>query len=234
MLAIRLLLITLLSTLPAWSLAGEGTQENVLHVVPVTEEPLHVVRHRSEGFLIYTNWIEPGIWTQYHEHRNDLLALIVGDTVASSESLAGERREQTAPAGTLVLFPYSDDSAPYVHRVGATGEKPFINVGLEFLRPPADACRAKLAPWDEPHARELASNRRGQGYRLTLPSGAVVKLPQDGHGLLLAPLAEGKLQLDLESWRAIVGGFRFFAEARPRQVKNLGPSELGLVVFLAC
>ena len=51
--------------------------------VPVTKEPLHVVQHRGAHFLIYTNWIEPGVWTLYHQHRNDLLAVIAADTKAA-------------------------------------------------------------------------------------------------------------------------------------------------------
>jgi hypothetical protein len=44
-----------------------------LEAVPEHEEPLHVVAHRGAHFtMIYSNRIEPGLWTRYHQHRNDL------------------------------------------------------------------------------------------------------------------------------------------------------------------
>jgi len=171
-LGISFLLFTMLLAPSAGSLAGAGSGDNAVRVVPVIEEPLHIARYHSDRFLIYTNWIEPGTWTQFHEHRNDLLAVIVADTSAASQALSSEPRKQSANAGTLVLFPYSDESEPYVHRVGATGDTEFINVGLEFLQPLAAACRSHPAPWDEPHLRSMDSTRRGQGYHLTLPAEA--------------------------------------------------------------
>ena len=42
----------------------------------VLEEPLRVVRYRSDPFIVYTNWVEPGQWTLYHAHDKDLLAVI--------------------------------------------------------------------------------------------------------------------------------------------------------------
>jgi hypothetical protein len=53
--------------------------------VPVIAEPLHVVRHSSGHFLIYSNRIEPGVWTLHHEHDNDQLAVIDADTTAASQ-----------------------------------------------------------------------------------------------------------------------------------------------------
>ena len=233
-LAIHFLLFTLLLAPSAGSLAEAGSGDNAVRVVPVIEEPLHIVRYHSDRFLIYTNWIEPGTWTQYHEHRNDLLAVIVADTSAASQALYSEPRMQSANAGTLVLFPYSDESEPYVHRVGATGDTTFINVGLEFLQPLAASCHSNLSSWNEPHALSMDSTRRGRGYRLSLPAEAEVNLPQGGSALLLAPMSDGNLLLDRDSWSISVGGFRFFEENRPRLIKNRGPSEISLVVFQAC
>ena len=79
-----LLLIPIVNTVVA-----AGTPDAAPQAVPVTEEPLHVVKYRDDHFLIYTNWIEPGIWTLYHEHENNLLAVIVADTVAASQAAGG-------------------------------------------------------------------------------------------------------------------------------------------------
>jgi hypothetical protein len=88
-------------------------------VVPVTEEPLHIVRYRSERFTIYTNRIKPGVRTLYHTHQNDLLAVIVLDTTVTSQAAGDAPRTQTATAGSVAFFPYADSPTPYAHRVGA-------------------------------------------------------------------------------------------------------------------
>ena len=216
------------------TVAAAGTHETAPQVVPVTEEPLHVVRYRDDHFLIYTNWIEPGTWTLYHEHKNDLLAVIVADTVAASQALGEAPREQAAPAGALVFFPYADDATPFVHRVSASGNATFINVGLEFLDPPSATCPAQLEDWNVKGSKPLPPNRRGQGYHLTLGPGATVAMPRGGRGLLLAPLAPATFQFANEVWTASVGEFRLYTDNRPEQLQNAGGTEVTLVVFDAC
>jgi hypothetical protein len=214
--------------------AVAGAADSTPRIVPVTEEPLHVVKYRDDQFLIYTNWIEPGVWTLYHAHENDLMAVIVADTMAASQTLGESPREQAAPAGALVFFPYADDPAPFVHRVSASGNSTFINVGLEFLAPPSASCTAQLEDWNVPASKPLPPNRRGQGYHLTLAPGATVAMPRGGRGLLLAPLAPATLQLANEVWTASVGQFRLYTDDRPEQLQNAGGAEVTLVVFDAC
>jgi hypothetical protein len=206
--------------------------EAAIQAVPVTQEPLHVVQYRGEHFLIYTNWIEPEVWTLYHEHRNDLLAVIVADTVVASQSPHAVPREQAAPAGTVAFFPYAD--APFVHRVGTRGSTAFINIGLEFRDPLATACADKPPHWNAAPARALAANRRGQAYHLSLPAGAEVTLPPGGRGLLLAPLDTASLQIDNGVWNAAIGDFRFYDRDRPTRLRNSGAAVATLVVFDAC
>ena len=102
------------------ALAGQGPG-SASAPVPVTAEPLHVVRHEGEHFILYTNWIEPGTWTLYHEHRNDQMSVIAADVVGATQVPAQEPRELGVPAGIVVFFPYADSPSPYVHRVGARG-----------------------------------------------------------------------------------------------------------------
>ncbi len=52
--------ISVLCMLPAASIQAGPAKDTALVTLPVTEEPLHLVKHNSEQFLIYTNWIEPG------------------------------------------------------------------------------------------------------------------------------------------------------------------------------
>ena len=181
--------------------------------VPVTAEPLHEVQHRGQHFLIYTNWIEPGVWALYHQHRNDLMAVIAADTRAASQEPAAAPREQEGPAGSVIFFPYADSPRAYVHRVGATGDTPFVNVGLEFLDAPDAACDTTALTWSETSAQPLEPNRRGRPYRLELPADKRVTLPRSGRALLLVPLGAAELELDRESWPAGVGDFRFYGQA---------------------
>ncbi len=218
------------AAMPARAEAAGGT----IHSVPVMDEPLHVVRHRGAAFIVYTNWIEPGVWTQYHQHRNDLLAVIPAATTAASQEAGGEPREQSAPAGTLVLFPYADSDAPFVHRVGGSGKSPFINIGLEFQDAITASCPDSLAAWGGANVEALAPNRRGQGYRLRLEGGAEAALPKQGRGLLIVPLGTARLAVDEAPWNARLGDFRFYDGAFPGSLRNPGAQTVNLVVFSAC
>lgn len=213
--------------------AGEpaGTAVDAL---PVIEEPLHVVRHRGEHFQIYTNWIEPGVWTLYHAHHNDLLAVIAADVTAASQAPGSEPREQAAPAGTVLFFPYADSRVPYVHRVGVRGDGPFVNIGLEFRDPPTAACAKRSPRWGEGRAEALVPNRRGQAYRLRLSPDDEIELPGAGRGLLLVPLGDATLNLGHEMWKATAGDFRFYEGAWPGRLRNHGDTAATLVLFDAC
>lgn len=223
----------LLTLAAALSQAGDNAGI-AIQAVPVTQEPLHVVVHRGEHFMVYTNWIEPGVWTLYHEHRNDLLAVIAADTAAASQLPGAEPQQQAAPAGTLVFFPYADSDVAFVHRVGGRGSSPFINIGLEFQDSIAAACPARRPGWNEARAEVLAPNRRGQGYRLQLPVAATVALPQHGRGLLIVPLAEASLEIDGEEWSAVIGDFRFYDRDLPGSIRNSGTAAVTVVFFDAC
>ncbi|MFV0476800.1 MAG: hypothetical protein ACK5ME_03075 [Parahaliea sp.] len=51
--------------------------------VSVMDESLHIFGYHSNRFMIYTNWIEPGVWTRCHKHEHDQVAIIAaGTTVA--------------------------------------------------------------------------------------------------------------------------------------------------------
>lgn len=225
--------------------ASEATTADEIRAtaVPASQEPLHVVRYDAEPFMIYTNDVMPGIWTQYHQHHSDLLAVIAGGTQVGGQVPGEEAKSQNVPSGTVAFFPYSDSAAPYVHRVGVTGEQPFVNVGLEFHGPLGDQCQ-RITPWQDPAIATVTSNRRGSAYHLLLASGASAALPEQGRGLLLVPLdepkAEKNLLLDSTQWLPALGDFRFYSDfnqpqqPRPATIKNNGSSNVRLVVFVAC
>lgn len=208
---------------------------------PAADEPLHIVRHRSAAFLIYTNHIAPGMWTQFHSHRNDLLAMIAADTRAASQKPDAPIDVQRAPAGAAVFFPYADAATAFVHRVGVEGDAPFVNVGLEFLEAPAGQC-AQHAPWQSVEAAPVARNRRGFAYRLSLPAGHAAALPAQGRGLLIVPLpASGEvadLALDGARWQAAAGDFRFFDATqnatRAQRLHNAGATAQAVTLFVVC
>lgn len=223
----------LLAALAGAVFAAEPEPATV-EAVPVTEEPLHVVRYTSEQFMIYTNWIEPGVWTLYHRHPTDLLAVIPAAASVLGQVPGAEPEGQVAPAGSVVFFPYGDGAEPYVHRVGARGDSPFINVGLDFQVPPVSDCESGISGWQSAQATEIASNRRGKAYRLTLPADSRLGLPASGSALLLVPMEPAALRIDSESWEPTVGDFRFFESERPQEVGNIGQAAAQLVMFHAC
>jgi hypothetical protein len=243
--AIRYLVISLfvLVGFSVHAIASSDRDDIRSNAVPVTDEPLHIVRYDSPPFLIYTNYIVPGTWTLYHRHRSDLLALIAGDAQVSGQ-VAGEAAvSQVAPAGSAIFFSYSDQAEPYIHRVGAFGERPFVNVGLEFHDPMGTQCQ-EVPQWTDPAIESVTSNRRGSAYRLMLDAGSTITLPGQGRGLMLVPLAPlGQapgLELDAAQWTPTLGDFRFYSDpgkdgsARPTRLKNVAEDRIRLTVFVAC
>ena len=152
------------------------------------------VRYRSPRFVLYTNNFLPGHVTLYHSHRNDLVAVIAGDSIAVNQKPGGEPTEQKVPAGTVVLFPYADLPSPYVHRISVAGELPFINIGVEFLDaiPSAETC-AQLTPLQLESVAMISDNRRGRGYSVALAAGQTalaVAVPVTAGCVLMAMTGE--------------------------------------------
>lgn len=211
---------------------------DAVRVVPVTEEPGHIVRYQSPHFLIYTNRLMPGYQTLYHEHRNDLLAVIAGDTIAVNQKPDGQPTEQKVPAGTVILFPYADLPKAYVHRVSVAGELPFINVGLEFLDAwPIDPRRSQAPLLNAAGIIVLNENRRGRAYRVDLAPGVSLALPEQGSGLLIVALKPLVTTLETKGtasrWEPAQGDFRFFETTWPQRISNLSAGIASLVVFQA-
>lgn len=208
-------------------------------VVSVTEEPGHIVRYRSPRFVIYTNNFAPGDWTMYHQHRNDLLAVIAGDTVAINQKLGGEPGEQRVPAGTVAFFPYADMPDGYVHRVSVGGTKPFINIGIDFQESVLSAERLALMPaWDGNGVNTIAENRRGRAYRIELGAGQSLALPDRGSALLIVTLSTATISFlttgnDASRWESAAGDFRFFETTRPQRISNASANAASLIVFQA-
>ena len=203
-------------------------------VVPATEEPGHIVRYRSPRFVLYTNNFLPGHVTLYHSHRNDLLAVIAGDSIAVNQKPGGEPTEQKVPAGTVVLFPYADLPSPYVHRISVAGELPFINIGVEFLDAiPSAEMRAQLMPLKLDSVTMISDNRRGRGYSVALAAGQTLAIPSQGSAVLVVAVDEGQLQLDDAAWTVTKGDFRFFESTRPKRVSNSSTHGIVLILFHA-
>ena len=208
-------------------------------VVAVTDEPGHIVRYRSPRFVAYTNNFVPGDWTLYHQHRNDLLAVIAGDTVAINQKLGGEPGEQSVPAGTVAFFPYADMPDGYVHRVSVGGAKPFINIGIDFPEPvPGPERRALVPAWDGIGVKAIAENRRGRAYRMELAGGQSLALPACGSALLVVVLSNATINFSSSGnepsrWETASGDFKFFETSRPQQIGNAAASAASVIVFLA-
>lgn len=211
---------------------------SALAAVPVSEEPLHIVRYRSPHFVIYTNNLGPGESTQYHEHRNDLLAVISGATVAINQKWNDEPGQQRVPAGTVAFFPYGDMPNGYVHRISVGGTLPFINVGVDFQdAPPSVERRASLKLLAGDYITAIGENRRGRAYRVDLSAGQSLALPQQGSAVLLVALGTAQIALEgndsTAHWNSIQGDFRFFEASWPPSLKNTSTSATSLVIFQA-
>lgn len=225
---IRLLLaISLLSMLAA-------AQEENVTIVPVLEEPLHVVRYRSDQFIIYTNWIEAGQWTLYHAHDKDLLAVIAADALVTGQVFGKPAEDLEAPAGAAVFFPYADLTDAYVHRLTSRPPGPFVNVGLEFQNPPEPDCPNRLATWHADSVQAYDGNRRGRPYLVQLTPGRQLELPDAGAALLLVPLGPVSLSLDGEAWTADVGDHRLYHRTRLQTLENTGAHAAALILFHVC
>lgn len=208
--------------------------EEAVTVVPVDREPLHEVRYNSDKFTIYTNWIEAGQQTLYHQHHRDLLSLLPADLSVETQVLGESVNVQSAPAGGFVFFPYADLPEPYVHRLKALEPGPFINIGLEFAASGDKECVDGGASWSGEGITAAAENRRGRGYRVSVPAASQLELPRSPGGLLLVPMGDYEITLDAEIWKSRLGDFRFFEQDSPGELINRGSNIADLLVFVAC
>ncbi len=209
-------------------------QERDVTIVPVLEEPLHVVRYRSDQFIVYTNWIEAGKWTLYHAHDKDLLAVIAADASVTWQVFGKPAEDLEAPAGAAVFFPYADLPEAYVHRLTSRPPGPFVNVGLEFQNPPESDCSTTLATWAAGNVKPYEVNRRGRPYQVQLSPGMQLGAPKGGSALLLVPLGPVNLSLNGEAWTADVGDHRLYHETRLQTLENTGAQAAALILFHAC
>ncbi len=167
-------------------------------VMPVEQEPRHTIVFENDQLRVYDVNLQPGEETAYHEHRNDLLTVVVIASKVANQVLGQEEKIDQAPSGVLIYSPYRTQGG-FRHRVLATQGQPFHVLGIGLKGDNHGASEVLLGRPDEP----LFRFPQGQVQRLTLEPGAAVSLTE---GLLVAldagQLSDATLQAGQVWWQA--------------------------------
>lgn len=170
--ALGLLSATLLgcSASPKVTDSGIKTQTPV---IPVEQESRHKTVFENDQLRVYDVKLQPGEETAFHEHRNDLLTVVVIASTVANQTLGQAEKVDRAPSGVLIYSPYQTQG-PFRHRILASQGEAFHVLGIGLKGDNHGASEVLLGRPDEP----LFRFPQGQVQRLTLAPGEEVSLTE--------------------------------------------------------
>ncbi|GAB3093344.1 hypothetical protein G8770_06380 [Aestuariicella hydrocarbonica] len=183
-------------------------------VMPVEQEPRHTIVFENDQLRVYDVNLQPGEETAFHEHRNDLLTVVLIASKVANQTLGQAEKIDQAPSGVLVYSPYQTQG-PFRHRVMASQGQPFHVLGIGLKGDNHGAAEVLLGRPDEPSFRFP----QGQVQRLTLAPGAMAQV----QGLMIA-LDAGRLS---SSTSSLSPGHLWWQE--PGSLRNQGDAPIRLL-----
>lgn len=196
----------------------------------VDQEPYHRLIQDLGRYRIFDVEVPSGATTAFHLHHADNFSVRVNNSTFANETLDGKVTQVTATPGSLTYGTASVES-PYGHRLSTTSATSFRTIMIEVKKPlPSATPEAEALPAAYALVKETP---RGRLYKLTLPPGQSLALPQRGEDLLLVSQGENRLSLDgTTPWPTKVGDFKFMSTHPGLSLRNDGQTE-ALVSVLA-
>jgi quercetin dioxygenase-like cupin family protein len=134
--------------------------------VPVTREPFHHLRVENSIVKIFDVKVPPWKATLFHIHPEDYVFATLGDSTLKSQVL-GQKEEDLILKSGEVRF----KAGPITHRVRNLAGKPFHNITIELLRPPAGGAANSPEPPLGRHQEITLENDRVRVTRTILRPG---------------------------------------------------------------
>jgi quercetin dioxygenase-like cupin family protein len=154
-------LLIILALLPVASFQSNSPQSPV----EISGERHHHAKFENEFVRVWDVTVPAGEATLWHIHRQDNVAISLGDVNLRIETLGRDPVESPWKFGEARF-----SKATYVHRAMNIGTTDFHNFTIELLKPTgvlSDASKPPVEPGREP----LLENERVRIYRLSLGPG---------------------------------------------------------------
>jgi len=191
-------------------------------IVPIEEEPGHVLKFRNAHVRFFDVQLQPGYLALWHTHLHDGVFVNIEASETSAQDLGGEVKiRQPRMIGETYFIGYTMN--PKAHRVGNVGETLYRVADTEILR----ACGGFTAVEDGPGQTLVVENDRVRVTRLMLAPGEVLAL----HGPcgMLVGVGAGELSFDsggpAERVSMTPAGFKWRQADMPVRVRNIGETE---------
>lgn len=188
-------------------------------IVPIDEEPGHVMKFRNRHVRFFDVQLAPGYQALWHTHLHDGVFVNIAASPTSAQDLGGEQKTRPArEVGETYFIGYTRN--PKAHRVGNVGDTPYRVTDTEILQP----CGDFVAASDAPGQTLIVENDRVRVTRLMLAPGQQVAL----HGPcgMLVGVGAGELAFDsggpLERMSMTPAGFKWRQASTPVYLRNIG------------
>ncbi len=190
-------------------------------VVPVNEEPDHLIMFENDRVEVYEVNIAAGKRSLFHAHSDDLLTIIIEAQQGITKEPGAEEKMDSAPLGTLIYTPYGSGETPYVHQVGSGDDANFHVLGLGLKGDNGGATDGVLSLPNQP---EMIFPQ-GKALRVTLAAGEAQTLAT---GLAVA-LEDGQLSGMAQPKQVRAGQVWWVSE--PTELRNEGDAPVRLLQF---
>lgn len=188
-------------------------------IVPIEEEPRHVLKFQNAHVRFFDVELPPGYQAKWHTHLHDGVFVNIAASATSAQDLGAEAQSRPPrEPGETYFTNYT--KKPKAHRVANIGTAPYRVTDTEILRGCGGSGIAPGASGQPP----IVENERVRVTRILLEPGARIAL-QPSCGMLVAVNAG---QLAFESAgpteRVDMGpaGFKWRDAALPIAVVNVG------------
>lgn len=190
-------------------------------IVPIEEEPGHVLKFRNQHVRFFDVQLQPGYQALWHTHLHDGVFVNIEPSPTTAQDLGGEMQKR-APRATGETYFINYTRKPKVHRVGNIGETVYRVTDTEILQ----GCGGFVPVRDGPAQTLVVENERVRVTRLLLGPGEQADLHAPC-GMLVG-VSEAELVFDSggpqERVRMTPAGFKWREASTPVRVRNAGDS----------
>ncbi len=205
-----------LAWLLLWCASAAAAQERI---VPIEEEPGHVLKFRNQHVRFFDVQLQPGYLALWHTHVHDGVFVNISASETTAQDLGGEAQVRPPRMiGEAYFINYT--RKPKAHRVGNVGDTLYRVTDTEILRP----CGGFLPVQDGPAQTLIVENDIVRVTRLLLAPGERAELHAPC-GMLVG-VTEGELVFDsggpAERVHMTPAGFKWRQTSTPVTVRNAG------------
>lgn len=208
-----------LATLVLARTLGAQTPSPQEGIVPIEEEPRHVLKFQNAHVRFFDVELPPGYLAKWHTHLHDGVFVNIAASATSAQDL-GAQTQSRPPREPGETYFINYTKKPKAHRVANIGDAPYRVTDTEILR----GCGGFSVAADAPGQSLIIDNERVRVTRIELQPGARIVL-HASCGMLVA-VSAGRLAFESAGPSEHVdmgpAGFKWRDAALPIAVVNMG------------